>query len=230
MLLSSLLLQIIAAVIANNIRGETELQDQCAWYGISYLIDTTLGLVLAIIFLRALDYVANERDWIHLKHSGVYSGDHGVLTWIAQCIAWLVILTLVKIIIYLFMWLASEPLAFFGGLLFAPLQFNIRFELVFVMILFPGLLNVIYFWIADHYLKAKKEHADAHENDETGLEDKKESLIEGEEEKETADAWTFYSPMPWSNIFWGGGAKASEDDPKSTELAEQQETKGSGLI
>ena len=28
-----------------------------------------------------------------------------------------------------------------------------RFELVFVMVFFPGVLNVMYFWIADSYLK-----------------------------------------------------------------------------
>ena len=30
-----------------------------------------------------------------------------------------------------------------------------RFELIFVMILFPGVLNVLYFWVADSYLKKK---------------------------------------------------------------------------
>jgi hypothetical protein len=194
--------QVIAAVISRNIRGESELQDQCAWYGISYLIDTTLGLVLAILFLRVLDRIANERDWAHLKHSGVYSGERGLLTWTVQVIAWLVILTVVKVIIYLFMWLASEPLAWIGGILFAPLQFNIHFELVFVMILFPGLLNVIYFWIADGYLKAKKEHGDAHENDETGLEDKKESLMgDDQQEQDTPESFNFYRPLPWTDFF-----------------------------
>jgi STIMATE family len=177
------------------------LQDQCAWYGISYLIDTTLGLVLAILFLRVLDHYANERDWVHLMHSGVYTGERGLLTWAVQVVAWIVILTIVKIIIYLFMWLASEPLAWMGAILFAPLQFNIRFELVFVMILFPGLLNVVYFWICDGYLKAKKEHTDAHENDETGLEDKKEALMEQQEQEETPDSFNFYRPLPWTEFF-----------------------------
>jgi hypothetical protein len=97
------------------------------------------------------------------------------------------------------MWLCSEPLAFFGGLLFAPLQCNIHFELVFVMILFPGLLNVIYFWIADGYLKASKEHSDAHEHDESGLEDKKEALVEEEEEESPPIDW--FSGAPWSALF-----------------------------
>ena len=81
------------------------LEDQCAWYGLCYLIDTTLGLVLAIMFLKLLDSIANERDWAHLKHSGVYSGVDGFSHWVSQVLAWVVILTIVKLLIYLFMWL-----------------------------------------------------------------------------------------------------------------------------
>jgi hypothetical protein len=154
----------IAAVLSDHIReGVYTLYDQCAWYGLGYLVDTTLGLFLAIVMLGLLDRVANEWDWAHLKHSGVYVGADGWKHWISQCIAWVVILTLAKVIIYFFMWAFSQELAGLGQFLFEPLQGNIHFELVFVMILFPGVLNVIYFWIADNYLKAGAEHTGAHE-------------------------------------------------------------------
>jgi hypothetical protein len=175
------------------------LEDQCAWYGISYLIDTTLGLVLAIVFLRILDWQANERDWLHLRHSGVYSGPDGWKHWISQSTAWMVILTIVKIIIYVFMWIFSEPLAYFGALIFLPLQGNIHFELLFVMIFFPGFLNVIYFWIADDYLQADSQHTDAHE----GVDDKKEALIDdaGATDTATATEGKNYAGTPaWSSL------------------------------
>ena len=79
--------------------------------------------------------------------------------------AWLVIMTVAKIIIYYFMVYCGDWLGFVGGILFTPLQGNIRFELLFVMIFFPGVLNVIYFWIADHYLKAGTEHAGAYKEE-----------------------------------------------------------------
>jgi hypothetical protein len=185
---------VIAAIISQNIRGDTVLEDQCAWYGISFMIDTTLGLALSIVFLRLLDNVANEKDWVSLRHSGVYLGTTAYLHWVHQVFAWLFILTIVKVFMYVFIWLLSEPLAWMGSILFAPLQGNIRFELLFVMILFPGLMNVIYFWIADHYLKAKPEHAGAHMEIETPeMKDKKESLLTDEDKTEegfAAKAWT----------------------------------------
>jgi hypothetical protein len=192
------LLQIIAAVISRNIRGSSTLEDQCAWYGISYLIDTTLGLILAIVFLRILDRYANEYDWAHLKHSGVYTGLDGWKHWCSQVTAWMVILTVVKIIIYFFMWLFSDALAVFGGLLFEPFQSNVHFELLFVMIMFPGFLNVIYFWICDGYLKAGSEHADAHEPD--ALQDKKEALMDPTEQQQEQQQQDDHQPKAWTSL------------------------------
>jgi STIMATE family len=130
-----------------------------------YLVDTTLGLVLAVWGLRIIDFLAQKFDWVSLKQSGVYEGVDGLLHWFWQVFAWLVNLTVGKVIIYYFMVLSSKPLAWVGGILFGPLQYNIRFELLFVMIFFPGFLNVIYFWIADSHLQAKGENTGAHEVD-----------------------------------------------------------------
>ena len=183
----------IAAILSTNVReGVITLSDQCAWYGLSFLIDTTLGLFLAIMCLQLLDTLAHDYDWKYLKESGVYVGPDGWKHWVCQVLAWLFILTVTKLMIYFFMWAFSQQLAFIGQLLFAPLQGNIRFELVFVMILFPGVLNVIYFWIADSYLKAKEAHEGVHEpaSLEDSGNDKKEALLEGEIETTTPAVYT----------------------------------------
>ena len=167
----------IASVIISNTRGDTSLNDQCAWYGMCYLVDTTLGLVLAVWGLRIIDWLAQKFNWDSLKQSGVYEGVDGLLHWFWQVFAWLVNLTVGKVIIYYFMVLFSQPLAMVGGILFAPLQSNIRFELLFVMIFFPGFLNVIYFWIADSHLQAKGENTGAHEEEAEMTQQRKEALL-----------------------------------------------------
>lgn len=115
-----------------------------------------------------------------MKNNGVYNGPEACYHWTMQTFAWVIILTVVKILIYGFMVLFSEVLAVFGSIIFAPLQINIRFELLFVMIFFPGFLNVIYFWIADSYLKAAEGQEGAFEN---GT-DKEISLISQEEKQQ----------------------------------------------
>ena len=160
----------------------------------SYIIDTSLGLVIAILLLKWLDRVSAQRQWKALEHSGVYVGEDAVFHWMAQVGAWLAILSIAKVIIYVFMWVFSSALAFLGALLFA--QSNIRFELVFVMILFPGFCNVLYFWIADGFLKAKDDQVAAHVVD--NLEDKREALVTEQELPEGQ-----YSAKPWSSLAEG---------------------------
>lgn len=175
----------IAAVISENIRGENVLEDQCAWYGLSYLIDTTIGLLLAILGLQAVERLANRYQWKPLQHSGVYVGETALYHWSIQVLSWIIILTITKLIIYLFMWIFSSQLAWIGSTLFAPFSGYKHFELLFVMIFFPGILNVIYFWIADSYLKATDDQTEAYVHDESGLQDKKESLLSSSEQKDT---------------------------------------------
>ena len=201
----------IAAVISENIRGENVLEDQCAWYGLSYLIDTTIGLLLAILGIQAVERMANKYQWKPLMHSGVYVGETALYHWSIQVLSWIVILTITKLIIYLFMWIFSSQLAWIGSTLFAPFSGYKHFELLFVMIFFPGVLNVIYFWIADSYLKATDDQTEAYVHDESGLQDKKESLLPSSEVKDTEMTTTATS---------GGALPAwSALSPSKTEVA-----------
>jgi STIMATE family len=202
---------LIAGSIVNNVRDSsnedgssnttTTLQDECAWYGMSYLLDTTLGLLLAVIGLQWLERTAKARHWTALEHSGVYSGDTALSHWTAQVTAWIAILTLVKVLIYAFIWICSAPLATVGSLLFAPFTGYKHLELLFVMILFPGILNVVYFWIADSYLQAAADQTAAHEHDESTLEDKKEALLSPETQLTTGHP---APPPSWSTLASNG--------------------------
>jgi len=157
----------IAALISTMVRGDYELQDQCAWYAINFLIDTTVGLFFSVIFLEILNDLAHKRHWVSLMNNGVYEGPDAMKHWWHQLLGWLAILTLVKFILIFILWACSPALAVIGDFVFKPLQGNTRFELVFVMIMFPGILNFFYFWIADQYLKASPEHSSAHEAPDT---------------------------------------------------------------
>jgi hypothetical protein len=157
---------LIAAWMSFLTRGDFQLDDQCAWYAISFVVDTTMGLWFSLIFLGLLETVARDRNWESLINTGVYEGADGMRHWRHQVISWLIILAVVKFLVILFIWAFSPILAWLGDFLFSPFQQNIKFELLFVMIIFPGILNFFYFWVADHYLKAGPEHSCAHESDE----------------------------------------------------------------
>lgn len=198
---------IIAAIIADNVRGDLELNDQCAWYAINFFIDTTMGLFISVLFLNALAKLANKHGWETLKEGGIYVGPNAVKTWIHQLIAWVVILSVVKIILCFVMWMFSPILAYIGQIIFAPFQTNIRFELLFIMILLPAVLNLFYFWIADSYLKAPGEHEGAHEIEPKSSSD---DVISGTNESDS----NYHSMENKSSIFPFIGNKDSVTWPK----------------
>jgi hypothetical protein len=186
---------LIAACMSNFTRGDYVLEDQCAWYSISFVVDTTMGLWFSLIFLGILEKAARERNWMTLMNTGVYHGEDGMQHWRHQVASWLIILALVKVLVILVMWVFSPFLAWVGDILFTPLQDNIRFELLFVMIIFPGILNFFYFWIADHYLKAGPEHTDSHEpHDQAESGDYVATDANGEVRNEAAQSLSFEMP------------------------------------
>ena len=158
---------IVASFLVSN--EDDEMDDACAWYAMAFIIDTTFGLVLSVVFLKILVLFARRFDWERLKDSGIYLEDDVSRfrcctncwfnkTWRFQFYSWLFILTWVKLIIAVVMVITSSGLSRIGSWLFFPLQGSPKLELIFVMILFPGFFNILYFWIIDNYLKVSGSH------------------------------------------------------------------------
>eukprot|EP00518_Triparma_eleuthera_P002197 CAMPEP_0182453394 /NCGR_PEP_ID=MMETSP1319-20130603/478_1 /TAXON_ID=172717 /ORGANISM="Bolidomonas pacifica, Strain RCC208" /LENGTH=214 /DNA_ID=CAMNT_0024651325 /DNA_START=230 /DNA_END=870 /DNA_ORIENTATION=- len=132
----------------------TGLQDECAWYAMNYFVDTSFGLLLSLLLVSVLRSVASSKPYPRLRDQGVYpEGREGWLTFRDQTFAWLCILTLVKAVLCGFLWLFAPFFAVVGEVAFRPFQGHNQAELVFVMIVLPGVLNVMYFWVADSYMK-----------------------------------------------------------------------------
>lgn len=75
---------IIAMLISSHSRADSNLDDQCAWYAMNFLIDTTLGLALSLLFLHALEIMARRKEWVTLQDTGEYSGEGSWRTWAHQ--------------------------------------------------------------------------------------------------------------------------------------------------
>jgi|AntRauTorckE5430_2_1112549.scaffolds.fasta_scaffold04504_2 hypothetical protein len=185
----------IASIMSSFTRGDYVLEDQCAWYSISFITDTTVGLFFSLVFLGILNSEAKKRNWDSLMNTGVYEGPDGMVHWRNQLISWVIILTLVKFPVVFVMWALSPILSRAGNFFFQPMQSNIRFELLFVMIIFPGICNFFYFWIADHYLKAGPEHTSAHEpHDDAETGDYVATDDNGDVQRQAPDSQSFELP------------------------------------
>ena len=61
-----------------------------------------------------------------------------------------------KLVLVCFLWIFAPFFSIVGEVLFRPFQGHNQVELVFVMVVLPGVLNVMYFWVADSYMKGGK--------------------------------------------------------------------------
>ena len=78
-----------------------------------------------------------------------------------QLLVWIVVLLLTKVVVLLFSYAMSAHLSRIGVFIFEPWQSAPHAELVLVMVIIPSVLNLVYFWIADSWLRIAEKRKDA---------------------------------------------------------------------
>ena len=151
---------IISAVLSND-EGDA---DACVWYFVTVVLDCTLGAFLSYIFMWLMDGIAAASDWTFLK-TGLYYEEYTIgnkknykLIWkkyLSQLGVWLLITLIVKIILLIMLKICKLFLVNLGTFFLSPFS-NAKFRLVMVMIIFPVILNALYFWVVDNILKLKE--------------------------------------------------------------------------
>lgn len=123
--------------------------DACTWYIINFLLDSSLGLFIIICGIKSAQYLARRKAW-PLINFGEYGKPPQLNAWITQCILYVILMGIVKILITLFM-----QLNFWDSVkdfILAPLAPNPKLELAFVMLIIPFFVNILMFWVTDNFL------------------------------------------------------------------------------
>jgi len=150
---------LISDVIARVAKG-----NPCDLYFLNVLIDTTIGVGYIYLVLHASDYVLTERLKLKGFRSGQYGDPPSTLYWIRQASIYVVtILTMKLLIIGLF---AAWPGIFgFAEFLLSWTDGNASLQVIFVMGIFPIIMNVVQFWLIDSIVKASTMSTDDHANE-----------------------------------------------------------------
>ena len=180
-IISSLVLHLFNLIISAILSSDEKDADACVWYFVTVTLDCTLGAFLSYIFMWLMDGIANSSDWTILK-TGLYYDEYMEgnkkcykLDWKkygSQLGVWLVITLIVKIILLIMLKICKLFLVNLGTFFLSPFS-NAKVRLVMVMIIFPVILNALYFWVVDNILKLKES-----DKDEVNLnEEKKDSNV-----------------------------------------------------
>lgn len=126
----------------------------CTWYFLNVAIDTTLGVFLLWCWYGLISAIL---DYFNLK-DGFKTGDYGpppfskmIIPWIRQMSVFLLAEILSKACLYVI--LISSPWLFWLGEICIRWTPTERFQVVFVMLIFPLIMNALQFWLTDTILK-----------------------------------------------------------------------------
>mmetsp|Transcript_4067 Transcript_4067/g.4574 ORF Transcript_4067/g.4574 Transcript_4067/m.4574 type:complete len:271 (+) Transcript_4067:347-1159(+) len=142
---------IVALVLAGG--GAAE----CPWYFVNFVFDTFAGIPMASCLLCLFQLVARFFDWEKVKETGYYGQPPQFQWWLCQLGVWTAIVSLTKTLLAIPLYIHRDRISVFAVKLFSPVRQEPHIELIIVMIIVPGLLNVLNFCLFDTLLKQKYE-------------------------------------------------------------------------
>ena len=167
-IISSLVLHLFNLIISAVLSNDENDADACVWYFVTVTLDCTLGAFLSYIFMWLVDGIVSSSELEILK-TGLYYEEYMEgnkkcykLKWKkygAQLGVWLVVTLVVKLILLIMLKICKLFLVNLGGFFLSPFS-NAKLRLVMVMIIFPVILNALYFWVVDNILKLKESDKD----------------------------------------------------------------------
>jgi len=132
--------------------------DECAWYWVNIMIDTTIGVGICYGFLKLTEKLFGYESGHYGKQArtGIdWENNPDWAKWGQQIGVWCVIVCCMKGCVVVLMWLFHsfwEELAIFCTHWIS----NRKWRLIFVMIITPTCMNAFQFWVQDTFLKYKK--------------------------------------------------------------------------
>ena len=134
--------------------------NDCKWYFINFLLDTTLGVLFCSLLMKIFNYFIKKKNLINLKSGNYFEKIEiknkiyyrlKIKMYFYQLLLWEFVIILNKFFILLINFLFKN---FFEQISeFILSIFSADVELLFVMVIFPIIFNAIQFWIFDNLLK-----------------------------------------------------------------------------
>lgn len=146
--------------------------DECSWYWTNIMLDTTVGVWVCYMLLRLsekyLGYSSGKYDAEKLpgdndEYQSLLSAPKGdeksicsQQSWTFQILVWCVIVSLMKVIITIIMWVGRPLMVFISIAVTYSIPGGHDMRLIFVMIITPVAMNIFQFWVQDSFLKWTK--------------------------------------------------------------------------
>ncbi|KAF8979790.1 hypothetical protein BGZ46_005032 [Entomortierella lignicola] len=144
-------LNLIAATLF-GLSSDQKVSNPCIWYFLNIFLDTTFGVGVLYLFLKAAD-----KYFTYKRIDGLKTGDYGnppqFERWWKQTLVFSLGLVVMKIVVVIIL---TWPFLFtFGEWFLGWTLQNEKLQIVFVMLILPLSMNICQFWVIDYILKQK---------------------------------------------------------------------------
>mmetsp|Transcript_129934 Transcript_129934/g.277458 ORF Transcript_129934/g.277458 Transcript_129934/m.277458 type:complete len:236 (-) Transcript_129934:102-809(-) len=146
-------LNILCAMIFSRI--EQVSADECAWYWVNIMIDTTLGVGICWAFLKITETVFGYETGHYggETHAGIdWELNPDYCKWARQIVGWCFIVFMMKVVVVFIMWVIA-PFWVRLAIICTHWLTNQQARLVFVMVVTPIVMSVFQFLVQDSFLK-----------------------------------------------------------------------------
>eukprot|EP00403_Amphidinium_massartii_P009609 CAMPEP_0178420372 /NCGR_PEP_ID=MMETSP0689_2-20121128/26094_1 /TAXON_ID=160604 /ORGANISM="Amphidinium massartii, Strain CS-259" /LENGTH=251 /DNA_ID=CAMNT_0020041843 /DNA_START=3 /DNA_END=755 /DNA_ORIENTATION=- len=153
-------IHVLNLACAEALEEIVEQGDACVWYWINIVMDTTLGVFVEYLYLRAVMAGLRMllRD-VEDYQTGVYihasTGEFMQRRYIKQLLVWIFVVSAMKVSIVLLMFALSAPLEKIAEFILWPFEGKNSLKLLVVMIFTPVTMNSLQFWVVDNFIKRR---------------------------------------------------------------------------
>ncbi|KAI9244626.1 vacuolar membrane protein-domain-containing protein [Sporodiniella umbellata] len=147
-------LNLAVSYIAGRPKDGRPRTNLCVWYFLNVAVDTTIGVAILWFWLKLLQKVLTRFNVKDIK-TGQYGEpplERMFYPWFKQTFIFISAESLMKLCVY---WMFRHlPFLFaFGEWALAWTKGNYRYQVIFVMLIFPLIMNIMQFWIVDTIVK-----------------------------------------------------------------------------
>eukprot|EP00928_Gymnodinium_smaydae_P036174 TRINITY_DN25319_c0_g4_i1.p1 TRINITY_DN25319_c0_g4~~TRINITY_DN25319_c0_g4_i1.p1 ORF type:complete len:970 (-),score=200.96 TRINITY_DN25319_c0_g4_i1:64-2973(-) len=133
--------------------------DACEWYWVEIMIDTTLGVFVEFLFLEVYTKQLEKlTNFSGAFKTGEYidkeTGELNTMNYLKQLAVWLLVISSMKLCMVFVMIAGKAPLEHFAHTFVGYFDETPQFKLILVMVITPGVMNCVQFWLTDNFLKA----------------------------------------------------------------------------
>lgn len=129
--------------------------DECQWYCLTYVVDSTVGTFINIVLLKFFEHTMTRCPDCKVMNFGDYGDPPQLCIWFPQLIVWMSIVVIAKLITLYMLLQFLYPLNEIISVIFRIFHDKPQIELVLVMVVIPTIMNTIQFWVTDTFLKRK---------------------------------------------------------------------------